>query len=87
MGVLGSHGAQRPPAGNEAGSLLALQVLVMVLVLVVVLGGGQQAGHVADAFSDALPEKQLGAQSQVLGVLDEAEADHGALAGAQLVLQ
>lgn len=59
----------------------------MVLVLVVVLGGGQQAGHVADAFGDALPEKQLGAQPQVLGVLDEAEADHGALAGAQLVLQ
>lgn len=59
----------------------------MVLVLVVVLGGGQQPGHVADAFGDTLPEKQLGAQPQVLGVLDEAEADHGALAGAQLILQ
>lgn len=40
-----------------------------------------------DAFGDALPEEQLGAQSQVLGVFDEAEANHGTLAGAQLVLQ
>lgn len=66
---------------------MLLQVLVLALVLVVVLGGGQQAGDMADAFSDALPEEQLGAQSQVLWVFDEAEANHGTLAGAQLVLQ
>lgn len=66
---------------------MLLQVLVLALVLVVVLGGGQQAGDVADAFGDALPEEQLGAQSQVLGVFDEAEANHGALTGAQLILQ
>lgn len=41
----------------------------------------------ADAFGHALPEQQLGAESQVLGVLYEAETDHGALAGAQLLLQ
>lgn len=71
----------------EEASLMLLQVLLVVLVLVVVLGRGQQAGNVADAFGDALPEEQLGAQTQVLGVFDEAEADHGALAGAQLVLR
>lgn len=61
--------------------------MILVLVLVVVLGGGQQAGDVADAFGDALPEKQLGSQSQVLGVFDEAEANHGSLACTQLILQ
>lgn len=66
---------------------MLLQVLVMVLVLIVVLGGGQQAGYMADAFGDTLPEEQLGAQSQVLWVFDEAEADHGSLARTQLVLQ
>ena len=66
---------------------MLLQVLLVVLVLVVVLGRGQQAGDVADAFGDALPEEQLGAQAQVLGVFDEAETDHGALAGAQHVLR
>lgn len=59
----------------------------MALVLVVVLGGGQQAGDVANAFGDALPEEQLGSQSQVLRVFDEAEADHGSLTCTQLVLQ
>lgn len=69
--------------------LILQQVLVVVLllVLVVVLEWGQQAGDVADAFGDALPEEHLGAQSQVLGVFDEAETDHGPLASAQLVLQ
>lgn len=67
--------------------LLQVLVVVLVLVLVVVLGGGQQAGDVADAFGDALPEEQLGAQPQVLGVFDEAEANHGSLACTQLVLR
>lgn len=66
---------------------MLLQVLVVVLILVVVVRGGQQAGDVPDAFGDALPEEQLGAKSQVLRVFDEAEAHHGALAGAQLVLR
>lgn len=66
---------------------MLLQVLVMILVLVMVLGGGQQAGDMADAFGDALPEEQLGTQSQILGVFDEAEANHGSLARTQLVLQ
>lgn len=67
--------------------LLQVLVVVLALILVMVLGGGQQAGDVADAFGDALPEEQLGAQSQVLGVFDEAEANHGSLACTQLVLQ
>lgn len=62
-----------------------LQVLVLVLVLV--LGGGQQAGDVADALGDPLPEEQLGPQPQVLRVFDEAESNHRSLAGPQLVLQ
>lgn len=70
----------------QASPLSLLQVLVVVLV-VVVGGRGQQAGHVADALGHALSEQQLGAQPQVLGVLEEAEADHGALAGAELLLQ
>lgn len=71
---------------REASSVL-LQVLVAVLVLVVVLGGGQQARDVADAFGDALPEQQLGSEPQVLGVLDEAELDDGPLARPQLLLR
>lgn len=78
---------RRPTRGGTAVCLMLLQVPVLVLVLIVVLGGGQQAGDVANAFGDALPEEQLGAQSQVLGVFDEAEANHGALAGTQLVLR
>ena len=64
--------------------LRLLQVLVVVLVG---RGCGQQPGYVADALGHALPEQQLGPKAQVLGVLDEAEANHGALAGAQLFLQ
>lgn len=41
----------------------------------------------ADAFGHALPKEQLGPQPKVLGVFDETEADHGALAGPQLLLQ
>lgn len=67
--------------------MVLLQVLVLVLVLVLILGVGQQAGDVADAFGDALPEEQLGAQSQVLRVLDEAETNHGSLARTQLLLR
>ena len=66
-----------------AESLILLQVLVMVLIL----GAGQQARDVADSFGDALPEEQLGAQSQVLGVLDEMEVNNGPLACTQLILQ
>ena len=66
-------------------ALMLLQVLVHVLV--VVLEGRQQAGDVADAFSDALPEEQLGAQPQILRVFDEAESNHSSLASTQLVLQ
>lgn len=70
-----------------ASVLLQVLVVVLVLVLVVVLGRRQQAGDVADAFGDALPEEQLGAEPQVLGVFDEVEANHGSLARTQLVLQ
>lgn len=63
---------------------MLLQVLVMVLVL---RGRGQQTGDVANAFGHTLPEQQLGTESQVLGVLYEAETDHGMLAGAQVLLQ
>lgn len=56
-------------------------------VLVLVLGGGQQAGDVADAFGYALSEQQLGAEPQVLRVFDEAEEDDSALASAKLYLQ
>lgn len=59
----------------------------MVLVLVVVLRGGQEPGDVADAFGDALSEKQLGAQPEVLWVFDEAEADDSPFARTQLLLQ
>lgn len=51
-----------------------------------ILGGGQQAGDVSDAFGNALPEEQLGAQSQVLWMFDEAETDDGSLTCTQLVL-
>ena len=66
-------------------ALMLLQVLVHVLV--VVLEGRQQACDMADAFSDALPEEQLGAQPQILRVFNEAESNHSSLASTQLVLQ
>lgn len=62
---------------------MLLQVLVLVLIL---RESGQQTSDVADAFGYALPEQQLGTESQVLGVLYETETDHGMLAGAQLLL-
>lgn len=60
---------------------------MLLQVLVLVLGGGQQAGDVADAFGDALSEQQFGAEPQVLRVFDEAEQDDSSLAGAKLFLQ
>lgn len=72
---------------------MALQVLVLVGILVLATGGGarrgmgKEAGHVTNTLGHALPEEQLGTQPQVLGVFDEAEADHGALAGPELLLQ
>lgn len=72
---------------NICRLLKLLQVLVVVLILVVVLGWRQQAGDVADTFGDTLSEEQLGTQSQVLGVFDEAESNYGSLSGTQLVLQ
>lgn len=46
----------------------------------------QEAGDVADALGHALPEEQLGAHAEVLGVFNEAEADHSPLSCAQLLL-
>lgn len=74
-------GEQHP---ESKSSLTLLQVLVLVLVL---REGGQQTSDVANAFGYALPEQQLGAEPQVLGVLYETETDHGVLAGAQLLLE
>lgn len=65
--------------------LIILQVLVVVLV--VILRRGQQAGDMADAFGDALPEEKLSAQAQVLGVFDKAETNNSSLASTQLILQ
>lgn len=65
--------------------LVILQVLVVVLV--VILRRGQQAGDMADAFGDALPEEKLSAQAQVLGVFDKAETNNSSLASTQLILQ
>ena len=40
----------------------------------------------ADALGHALPEEQLGAHAEVLGVFNEAKADHSPLSCAQLLL-
>lgn len=58
-----------------------------MVVLVVVLGGGQEAVDVADAFGHPLSEEQLGTHTEVLRVLDEAEAHHSPFPCTQLLLQ
>lgn len=64
-------------------SLVILQILVMVQILVL----GKQTCYMTDALGDSLPEEQLGAQSQILRVLDEAKANNGPLSSSKLVLK
>lgn len=66
--------------------MFSVVLQILVVVLVVVLGDGQEAGDVANAFSDALPEEKLGAQSEILWVFDEPEVNHGPFPCTQLLL-
>jgi len=72
---------------DESSIFLQILVMVLVLVLVIVLGGGEQACDVSDTFCDALPEEQLGAQTQIFRVFYEAEANDSPLTCSQLILQ
>lgn len=64
-------------------SLVILQILVVVQILVL----GKQTSYMTDALGDSLPEEQLGAQSQILRVLDEAKANNSPLSCSKLVLK
>lgn len=75
-----------PPALSLFLFLVVVLVGFVVLVMCAILTRRHQVSHVTDAFGHALSEQQLCSDSQILGMLQEAEAHYSSFTGAQLLL-